>query len=261
MSAAKKQEELGYLNSLRHFCGDFPDGQIVCAETPDFIIETDGQRIGVEVTKVFLNDGNQKTSIQSIEAARDRTTSLARNFAIELGTSPLSVTLFFNWTLPLHRRRETAIARAVARTVHESLPPIGENADLECHYGSIPPREVDQILINRADPVDDHEWKWMEFSRIERDATTYLSNAINRKARKFHFCLNKCDECWLLVVANSFRRSGNIKPNEQSFSHLYLSPFTRTYFFDNGLGRLTLLKTSPPAIRQLREYLDARNRV
>jgi len=244
MSATKKQEELGYLNSLRHFCEDFPNGEIIFAETPDFIIHASGQRIGIEITKMFLNDGDRKTSIQSVEAARDRITSLARGFAIELETPPLSVTLFFNWTLPLHRRRETAIAQAVAQTVHDNLPPIGENGDLECHYGSIQPSEVDEILVNRAYPVDDHTWKWMEFSRIEHCAIEYLQKTIERKAQYLHLCLDKCDECWLLMVANSFRASANIKPDERSFFHLYRSPFTRTYFLDNGLGRLTLLNTS-----------------
>jgi hypothetical protein len=248
MLTAKKQEELGYLNSLRHFCRDFPKGQILCEEAPDFIIKGKKLRLGIEITKVFLNDGNNKCSLQGVEAARDRITLLAKGFAVELGTPPISVTLFFNWTRPLNRRRETLIAQAVAQTVHDNLPPIGENADLECRYGSIQPSEVDQILVNRAYPVDHHKWNWTEFSRIERNAIEHLSETISRKARSLRVFLNKCDEVWLLMVANSYRGSGNIKPNEDSISHLYASPFTRTYFFDNGLGHLTLLKTHPPTM-------------
>jgi hypothetical protein len=244
MSASKKLEEYGYLNSLRHFCDDFPEGQIKCGETPDFLIQTGGRRIGIEITKIFLDNGTRKASLQSVEAARDRITSLARNFAIERGTPPVSVTLFFNWTLPLHRKKETSIAGAVAQTVHNNLPSPGENVDLECHYGSNQPNEVDEILVNRAYPVTEHKWRWMEYSRIEREAEEHLQQAINRKIDTLYACLDKCEECWLLIVANSFRASGNIKPNEESFSYLYGSPFSRTYFFDNGLGRLALLRTS-----------------
>jgi hypothetical protein len=242
MRAAKKDEELGYLNSLRHLCEDFPQGRITSSETPDFIVQTNGHRVGIEITKIFINDGSRKASIQSVEAARDRITTLARDFAGEMGMPPVSVTLFYNWTLPLHRSKEKDIARAVARSVSDNLPLEGKNADLECSYNSIQPREVDQILINRAHPADTHKWTWMEYSRIHRDAISYIQTKIDSKRTTLPMCLRSCEECWVLVVANSFRASGNIKPDLGSLSHTYDSPFARTYFFDNELGRLTLLR-------------------
>lgn len=248
MLNSKKQQELGYLDSLRYFCNELQEREVISGETPDFVLAADNHRLGIEITRVFKNPGSRKRSPQSIEAARTRITDLAKHFAEEMGTPPVSVTLFFNWTRRLHRKEEEAIAKKVAQVVNSKLPDPGENADLECCHGSIQPSEVDQILVNRAYPVASHEWRWMEYSRIERNAVDRLSKIIDEKSKLIGTILQKCDECWLLIVAESFRDSGDIHPDQQSFSHTYASAFGRTYFFDNGIGQLTRLNTVSPQI-------------
>ena len=241
----QKKEESEYLNSFRCFCTDFPNGDITAGETPDFIVESDGYRVGIEITRIFRQDGRSKTALQSIEAARNRITALAKKCATEMGVPPRGVTLFFNWTLPLYRDREASIAGAVAQTVHDNLPSPDDSADLECRYGSIQPREVDQILIHRVHPVEGFDWKWMEASRRVEDAVRYISDAIARKSKIIRACLEKCDQCWLLIVAGEplLRASGNIRPDEYSLNLTYTSAFARTYFLDFGRGSAARLNT------------------
>jgi hypothetical protein len=164
-----------------------------------------------------------------------------------MGVEPRAVTLFFNWTLPLYRNRETALAQAVARTVCDNLPPADESADLECRYGSIQPREVDEIVIHRVRPVEGFDWTWTETSRRIEDAVLHISAAIERKSKTIRACLEKCDQCWLLIVAGAplLRASGNIRSDEHSLNFTYTSPFARTYFLDFGRGSAAQLKTIP----------------
>src|SRR5262249_40307819 len=112
MTISKKQKELSYLKSLQYFCDDFPDGELLFDETPDFIIRTKQGGIGIEITEVFINTGRGKRAAQAIEAARERVTSRARDFAQEMGTPPVCVTLFFNPMSPFRREQEFAIARS-----------------------------------------------------------------------------------------------------------------------------------------------------
>jgi CRISPR/Cas system-associated endoribonuclease Cas2 len=238
-----KHRERIYLDRLRSRCKDFPSGEIYSDESPDFIVDSNGKRIGIEITEIFVDDGKSKSSRQSIASARNTITSLARKHALELGTPPVCVTLFFNWRRRLLRCAEQDIASRVANVVHENIPPAGENADLKCRHDSIQPTEVDQILIYRARPVTEHRWEWTEFSRVEEDAIPYLKNAIERKSKQLRAFLKKCDECWLLIVSPSPGASGGIRPNEESLSHLYASPFARTYLWDDGRGELYPLKS------------------
>ena len=80
---------------------------------------------------------------------------------------------------------------------------------------------------------------------IQYDAIERVQDAITRKDKIYDACLRKCDECWLLVVADSFVSSGNIHPDTASLSHVYTSPFSRIYFLDFGLGRVAILKAKP----------------
>jgi hypothetical protein len=243
MPIGKKQKERIYLDSFRYFCPDLQSGEIFEDEAPDFVIKFDEHRLGIEITEIFVEVGHNRNSRQAITAARNRITEAAREIAIELGTPAASVTLFFNWTRPLLRRSEPKIADAVARVVHDDMPPEGENTELECQYGSIQPTEVDSILINRAHPVSEHRWSWTEASRVERNAIPYVANAISKKTSVYRRCLAKCNECWLLIVTPSPNASGGIRPDEASLAHTYGSPFDRTYLFDDAFGRLYRLNT------------------
>jgi hypothetical protein len=233
---ARKMAEREYLDSFRHFCKDFPEGEIIAGEAPDFIVTASGYRIGIEITKIFTHGGGSRTALQSIEAARDRITALAKTYARNIGVPPRAITLFFNWTLPLYRNQEAAIAQAVAQTVFDRLPPPDQSADLECRYGSIQPREVDQILVHRVNRIEGFEWNWVEASRRVEDAIPYIADAIKRKEKTINACLSECDECWRLIVAGepTLRASGNIRPNKNSLDYKYFSPFKRTYFLDNA---------------------------
>jgi hypothetical protein len=164
-----------------------------------------------------------------------------------MNVPPRSVTLFFNHTMNLYRRDEEAIARAVAETIRDRMPPPDETADLECRLDSPQPREVDQILVHRVNSVEEFDWKWTEASRRVENAIPLIESAIARKIKVASTCFQKCNECWLLIVAGEplLRASGNIRADAGSLNHVYRSPFTRTYLLDFGRGSLTLLNSQP----------------
>lgn len=57
----KKQRELGYLTKFLSILGEMPTN-IACQESPDFIIEIDNKRIGVELTKYHWDAQAKKGS-------------------------------------------------------------------------------------------------------------------------------------------------------------------------------------------------------
>jgi hypothetical protein len=94
-------------------------------------------------------------------------------------------------------------------------------------------------------PVDRHNWGWLEFNAIQYDAIERLQDPITKKSQMHAACLRECDECWLLIVANSFLSSGNSHPDATSLSHVCTSPFSCIYFLDLVLGRIARLNTKP----------------
>lgn len=163
------------------------------------------------------------------------------------------MTLFFN---PPYLRRTTGakrrfltkaekqgIAENIALFVGTHMPAQGCSVDCDWRPGQ--PRQVDLIQINRVGPVDRHNWRWLEYNAIQYNAIKRFQDTITKKSKMYDACLHKCDECWLLVVADSFLSSGNIHPDAPSLSHVYTSPFNRIYFLDLVLGRIAHLNTKP----------------
>jgi hypothetical protein len=223
-------------------------------ETPDFLVTTSlGGKIGIEHTHVFKKGGTDEAAEQIDEAAKEFITTVAQRRAEALGLPPAHVTLFFN---PQYVRRingskrrsftkaeKELIGDNLAKFIGANMPEEGASTELDWRPDRGQPRQVDLILINRVCPTGRPSWRWLEMNTIQYDAIERIQSAITRKDEVYQACVRQCDACWLLVVANSFRSSGNIHPDTASLSHYYTSPFDRTYFLDVGIGRLYRLNT------------------
>jgi hypothetical protein len=248
----RKEMERQHLHSFRCLSSDFPFGDVQENETPDFLIVTETkQKIGIKLTQVFKTSGEAKFPQQSIEATKEAITVTARTYSECLQLPPARVSLFFCLQVPLRSNRRQEIAQRVAQVVHDNMPPEGESVQLECRIGGLGGQliAVDAIHINRVHPVVRHQWTWPE-SGV--NAVPLFEAAIKKKTTKLDDCLQKCDECWLLIVAPSFKPSGMIHPDKESLAHNYASPFSRTYFLDFGYGRLFQLKGNCNDPRTLR---------
>ena len=217
---------------------DIQSGRITHADSPDFRILAGDNIIGVEVRGLFTSpDG------PAIESTQESIFDQACRRAECLNLPPASVTLFFNLRKPLRVAARTRIANAVIRVVAENMPADGETVDLEGRSGQ--PAEVDQILISRRHCRPPGRWRAdFKFNAIERNMSDIVQEAITEKAARLPTYRKACDECWLLLVADSFTASGNLEFGEASQTHTFSSPFTRTYVLDFGRGRLHRLETA-----------------
>jgi hypothetical protein len=241
----KTRDEWQFLRSFRHLCADFPSGEIRKHEGPYFLIAVNATiTIGIEIARVYKGYG--QISEQSIEATKEAITTAARQYAeTGLKCPPVHVSLFFTLSRPLKREARQQISHRVAKAVHENMPPEGQLVELRYRRGGVQPIEVDQILINRYLPRATHEWIWPEYASIQREAIAIFQHRIDNKSKKHEAYLRNCTECWLLIVAHSFKSSSNIHPDDPSLSHIYTSTYSRTYFLDFGFPSLCRLETHP----------------
>jgi hypothetical protein len=57
---SKKDYELLHLHQFKRAFDDFPDGEIIESESPDFIIDAGSERICIEVTKIYKSNSFQR---------------------------------------------------------------------------------------------------------------------------------------------------------------------------------------------------------
>ncbi len=229
--------ECVYFKSFRYFEPEIQSGSITHDDSPDFRVDVGDRVVGVEVTRLFKPEGGQ-----DVESTQERILEEACRKAQERELPPAHVTLFFNLPGPLDSAARSRIADAVVRVVAEHMPADGKSVELERAPGQ--PREVDLIMVNRIYCRAPGRWEWLEAGTIERDPARLVQEAIDRKAERLSNYLECCSECWLLLVADSFRGSGKLAFDDSCQSRIFLSPFARTYVLDFGKGRLYQLRTS-----------------
>ena len=229
--------ECVFFKSFRHFEPDAQVGTITHADSPDFRIAADNRVIGVEITRLFKPDGRQ-----DVESSQDRILEAACQEAQTRSLPPAYVTLFFNLRDALDDTARRRIAAAVVRVVAEHMPPEGELVELDMRPGQ--PCEVDLILVNRVHCPARGRWEWFETRAIERNVTDLIQAAIAEKTVRLGAYLESCTECWLLLVADLFRASGNLAFEDNCRAHLFTSPFGRTYVLNFGRGALHRLNTA-----------------
>ena len=71
-----------------------------------------------------------------------------------------------------------------------------------------------------------------------------LQRIIDEKNSKQGRYRQRCDECWLLIVASGGRPSGLFEPSAETKNHLYHSLFERTYFIEAFSGAVIELTTT-----------------
>lgn len=233
-----RQMEREYFNSFRYFETEIQLGNITQDESPDFRVDFSDRVVGVEVTRLF-KPGRE----QAVESTQERILEEACRKAEELALPPAHVTLFFNLSGSIDRAgARRRIADAVVRVVAEQMPADGQSIEIE--RAPAQPREVDLITVNRIHCRAPGRWAWLNAGTIERDPACLVQEAIARKAEKLSSYLQRCSECRLLLVADSFRASGKLAFDDTCQSHIFMSPFARTYVLDFGKGRLYPLRTS-----------------
>jgi hypothetical protein len=211
---------------------DLRAGVIEHADSPDFRVRVNKRIIGVEIRRLFVSaDG------PALETTQESIFNQACHNAERLNIPPADVCLFFNLQKPLRVAACCRIADAIVQLVAANIPADGKGFELEHQPGQ--PPEVDLIQINPPYRPEQGRWRAdFAFSNIKQNTFATVQDAITAKSRLLHTYLKACDECWLLLVADSFKASGNLEFTEDSQTHTFSSPFTRTYALDWGRPRL-----------------------
>jgi hypothetical protein len=232
-----RQMECEYFTSFRYFEPVIQSGTVTHDDSPDFLVEFSDRIVGVEITQLFRPESGRV-----IEGTQERILEEACRKAQDQNLPAAHVTLFFNLREPPDTAARRRIADAVVGVVAARMPPAGESVALEGVPGQ--PREVDLIAVNRVHCGPHGRWTWLEAGAIDGNAICVVQKAITQKSERLSSYLERCHECWLLLVADSFRTSGRLAFDDCCTSHVFMSPFARTYVLDFGKGQLHRLQTS-----------------
>ena len=225
---SKKILEKFHFEYFKERCKELPSGKVDDGgEEPDFVIEYNGSKLGIEIVRLFKEDGHPN-SLQALEQYQKQIVKRARELC-EKDIPPLDVFIWFTPNQKVPKDRNSAIERIshdlaeyVKRWHQENPSKVAD--ELEPHMEI---SELSLICIGRNS--DRHYWSAPNCAIEEICSMERLQERINEKNAKYEEYLKRCNKCWLLIVVDIFRNSQSlvIEPN-----HRYESEFERVFCLD-----------------------------
>ena len=218
--------EQRHLSAFRELIDLDNDIAVKKHETPDFLFQIDGKLIGVEHTEVYLD---KEYPLQAKESVEDDIADKAQSYADSKGYIPTRTKILFRNVRGLKQKQRKNIASNLADFVQFNILQSSKEPFTQLRL------ELDSPVISSVYPtVMPKDFKNHYFTAragwVKADASEEISKAVRVKSKKVNSYLSKCDEVWLLIVADGFNPSsllgegGNICPLES------LAGFKKVYF-------------------------------
>jgi len=230
----KKDRERLFLKEVTSIFPYFPSGTITDSEQPDFLISTGDKVIGVELVDYVRGQNKGDSLYRRNEILWQRVADAARAVFESQHSEPLMV--HFHWHSHRHPRQSEVSAMAnKAASVIENHIPVGLFDMIQIEHEQMGDGKLayyaHSIHVTRTRNKEQVLWSFNNAGFISVPASE-LQELIESKDTKVTEYLRKCDEVWLVIVADGSQISSNAELHQDVIDHDYSSDFTNILFYD-----------------------------
>lgn len=226
-----KARERRYLEAFRGCVDDFPLGEPVESERPDFLIGWSPARIGIEFTEYHHPPGKGERPHQEVQSLRDRVVSLAEDRHHKAGGPAVYVSAIFGSHGRLSKETVGRIAKALADAVlAQDVPRSMRDESIEILHSLLPP-EIVHVRIHGSVDGDDKLWQAGAGGWVAQIEASDVQREIARKQRTAGAARARCDALWLVIVHN-IARGGPCELSEEAKVAAYTHGFNRVFWLD-----------------------------
>src|SRR5215217_263934 len=158
----QKAKERAYLQRFHENFADFPDGEVVSSERPDFLIKAGSGRIGIEVTEYHVQEPDEGwgSPMRAQEGTEDKVLRMASEKHQSKGLPPVIVHVLWHPHQAFSHRRTQELATDLADLVQEHLPDTGHSVTISHHHSAWRslPQVVASLRIDRRIKGSKNSW-------------------------------------------------------------------------------------------------------
>jgi hypothetical protein len=235
----KKKRERYFLNAAISASAIFPAGKIVDDESPDFVINANCGKIGIEVRELFPPQGKADFPLQQAESFHEKTICMAEALFQNKGRADVDVIAYFE--NDCRRRSIATLAQLIADFV-EAKSQSGQFDTFSGHENGFP-SGIMVLRIAKPLPGIIPIWRCLKHGGAIRLEQNVLAEAIAEKEKLRFSYYRKSDQTWLLLIAPEGPLTTFWIPSEIS-SWRFTCGFERILLFDHWNSKLIELSRS-----------------
>jgi len=246
---SQKEIEKNHFELFKNLLQDFPSGEVIQGENPDFLVKNNTSTIGIEHIQLII-----KKESKAFEEMLKKIVNLAQKY-YKSQNWPNIYANFIGNNCELKKAEYDEIAKKIAYFVFSE---VSKNIYATNDYYIRPyellekapemKKELEKIseLIDSVHIKINNEsfWNVSGGGFMESDCIKIIQSRIDDKLKKLsdYKKSKKCNTYWLLIVADSVPSSW-IKKNGKVLNHVYTSDFGRTYLLNCTFNSLDVLNT------------------
>jgi hypothetical protein len=252
--AAKKAVERAYLQRFRVNFADFPEGEVVLSEQPDFLVKTQSRWIGTELTEYHVEEPDEGwgSPMRALEGTEDKVLRTASDRYQSRGLPPVVVNVLWHPHQALDRRRIPELAADLANLVQEHLSETGRSVTIRRRrhpaWQSLP-HEVASLTVVRRKSISKNSWTSVRGAFVPTLTPPELQQIMWNKEAKVLSYRQQCREVWLLIVARGFEPSTHVDFGSEVEVHEFETTFDRVFFLHHADEYVAELRLRPPLPR------------
>lgn len=242
----QQNREKAHLFAFKESIKNFPDGEIINRERPDFLVKNDHHITGIELTELFHEPRKDGTILQARYNYIFEILNEATRLYNSLNFSTVNAYVIFSVHANLGKGKVDRLAEQLVDIVKKNIPV--ENRAYNNIRRSIDvnilPSEVSMVKIVRLDNIEESKFYPNgirgAYSEISAEYVEEGITSKNKKIEKYRSC---CDRIWLLLVVDGSLPSSWFEVTGPALEKTYNSNFDKTYILDFQNKNSTLLKT------------------
>ena len=242
MDSAKKRHERFLLDRFLELQGISP-ASIEPLDPPDFLIDLEGRKVGIEVTELFIRSNKSEAHpqpeeeplLQAAESITNLIVSKARKIYFDAGNPPVLSTIWFSDRITLDKKKGDQIAELIAHQIQSmslqnSQAVAWRSSEDENEERSLS-ESVAIIHTSRVPELRFARWTVARPGLVATLTLKHLQEVIDKKAEKIGAYKKYAEEIWLLIVADRTRPSQKFSVAPDLPLDSVSSPFTKTFYY------------------------------
>ena len=220
---------------------DFPKGEIVPNESPDFLVKAPNETVGIEITGFYRQTSSStKPPLQQRQSVRHKIVTLAKASYDQKGLPPVFVGVHFALNFHCRKYEIQPISEKLVNLAEKSLSNSAE--EKIWRRDDIQLNGVDLLSVKKMNLAKSY-WSAPLASFVPTASSQQIQNILDGKNTLCDEYRKKCNKTWLIIVMNRFDPasfsliSENILENEYfynydsaflffyDYTHLQKSPF------------------------------------
>lgn len=244
----KEKLEAFHFNLFKKCCSDFPIGKVVHLDAPDFLIHTTDGILGVEHTSLYHESRTNVAPLQSIEGTQGKILKKAKIICLAKKILPINVKVLFKTkkifensnleTINFKRAEIDHISKKLSSCIIEyytqnlDIKESLNSSELNCKIEGIDKVYVNLGIHKGQRLLETHRWQSISSGFVHQNFVKEIQERINDKNKKYCNYLEKCEECWLLIIADRSNPSQSFQINQATEQHTYESYFNAVFYFE-----------------------------